>query len=91
MNAINTLSVKTTSKKSIISSLADTTTIQTISCIFSAIMEEPVTGEQTICLLNVMFALTLFLFPIGISFFVRILFLAYLGVSVYHCKQYMVE
>lgn len=89
MNTTNTLSVKATSKKSVINYLADTTTVQSLSNIFSAIMEEPVSPEQTICLLNVMFALTLVLLPVGISFIIRILFLTYLAVSVYHCKQYM--
>lgn len=105
MNTINTYSANNSSsaktnlvssrtnsfgnKKSIISRLAGTDTIQCLSDIFSAIMEERVSPEQTVCLLNVMLALTLAIFPVGISFIVRILLLAYLAVSVYHCKQYM--
>lgn len=88
MNATNTLSVKATSKKTIIKRLADTTTIQCIAEVFSVIMEEPVTGEQTVCLLNAALAVILFFFTAGIGMVVRLLFFCYLAVSLYHCKQY---
>lgn len=78
----NLFSVASLSKR-----LASTDFIQSLSELFSVVLEEEVSPMQTLCLLNSVLAFTMTVFPLGISFVLRTVFLAWFGISLLQCRQ----
>ena len=67
--------------------LAETDCLQNLSELFSAVLEEDVSPMQTLCLLNSVLSLFMVVFPIGIPFLLRILFLVWFVLSLLQCRQ----
>lgn len=58
-----------------------------VANVFSAVMEETVTPQQAKCIINLILALLLVVFPVNIPILLRFIFLAWFGVSVLQCKR----
>ena len=67
--------------------LTRTDFIQSLSQLFSAVLEEEVSPLQTLCLLNAVLAFTATVFPLDISFMLRGLFLLWFAAGLLQCRQ----
>lgn len=61
--------------------------IECIAEVFSAVMEEEVTPQQVLCVLNLMASFFMVAFPVNLPVIVRIIFAAWFCVAFYQCKR----
>lgn len=61
--------------------------MECVANVFSAIMEEEVTPQQSACILNLLGALIMVVFPVSLPVIVRLIFIIWLGSAAYQCKK----
>ena len=61
--------------------------MECVAEVFSAIMEEEVTTQQASCIINVIVATLMTVFPVNIPILLRIFSLVWMGVSILHLKN----
>lgn len=61
--------------------------LKNISELFSMIVEEKISPLQTLHLLHAMFALIFVVFPVEMSFVLRLLFIGWFALTLLQCKQ----
>lgn len=61
--------------------------MECVANVFSAIMEEEVTPQQSACILNLIAAVIMTVFPVSLPVIVRLIFLVWMGVAAYQCKK----
>ena len=59
----------------------------TIASFFSSILEEKVSPVQALCLINLMLALLMTVFPVSMPLLLRALFIVWLGIALRVCRQ----
>lgn len=58
-----------------------------IAALFSRILEEKITPSQALCLVNLMLALVLAIFPVSMPMLLRVVFIVWLGLALRACRQ----
>lgn len=61
--------------------------IEIVADIFSAVMEEEVTPHQALCIINLVVAFIMVVFPIGMPVVLRLIFLVWFGAGYFQCKS----
>lgn len=84
---VNNLTVGNRTNQSVAERIAETDFIQSMSELFSAVMEENVTPMQTLCLLNSVLAGLMLIFTACVPMMVRLIFLVWFGISLLQCRQ----
>lgn len=59
----------------------------TIASFFSNVLEEKVSPAQALCLINLMLALLMTVFPVSMPLLLRALFIVWLGIALRVCRQ----
>lgn len=77
---------KTETYKSIGERIASSNTVVSIAELFSALMGEDITPEQTLVIINTMLALSALLMPFDMPIVARIICLAWFVTGLVHCK-----
>ncbi len=72
--------------KSFAQRLAETETIIGLADIFSSVMGEVITPNQTLVILNALTAFTMLFLPVEMPFIARIFCLTWFALSLLHCK-----
>ena len=78
---------KLTNEVNLTQRLTNTELIKTLSDFFSSVLEEEVSPMQTLCFLNAFLAFFMLVFPVGIPFVLRIIFLCWFVLSLLQCRQ----
>ncbi len=60
---------------------------ENVADIFSAVMEETVTPHQALCILNLIVALIMVVFPVDMPILLRLIFAVWFGASFFQCKN----
>jgi len=61
--------------------------IEIVADIFSAVMEETVTPYQALCIINMVVAFVMVVFPVAMPIVLRLIFLVWFATAFFQCKR----